>query len=59
MSNLENKLNGMKQQYREIFMKSSDAILQRVEEIRPENFEGDIFDKFAPNSNVLSGRWQF
>ena len=44
MSNLENKLNGMKQQYREIFMKSSDAILQRVEEIRPENFEGDIFD---------------
>lgn len=56
MSNLENKLNGMKQQYREIFMKSSDAILQRVEEIRPENFEGDIFDKFAPNS--IGAKWQ-
>ncbi len=37
-------------------MKSSDAILARIEEIRPEGLEGDILDKFEPNS--LGTSWQ-
>ena len=46
----------MKTKYREIFMKSSDAILARIEEIRPEGLKGDILDKFEPNS--LGTSWQ-
>ena len=56
MSNLENKLNGMKQQYREIFMKSSDAILARIEEIRPKDFNGDILTEYEPES--VGAQWQ-
>lgn len=56
MSNLENKLNGMKRQYREIFMKSSDAILQRIEEIRPKDFNGDILTEYEPES--VGAQWQ-
>ena len=37
-------------------MKSSDAILARIEEIRPEGLKGDILDKFEPNS--LGTSWQ-
>ena len=56
MAELNSKLNSMKIKYREIFMKSSDAILARIEEIRPEGLEGDILDKFEPNS--LGTSWQ-
>lgn len=56
MAELNSKLNSMKARYREIFMKSSDAILARIEEIRPEGLEGDILDKFEPNS--LGTSWQ-
>lgn len=31
-------------------MKSADAILERVEKIRPKNFDGDIFDSYEKNS---------
>ena len=37
-------------------MKSSDAILARIEEIRPEGLKGDILDKFEQNS--LGTSWQ-
>ena len=56
MAELNSKLNSMKTKYREIFMKSSDAILARIEEIRPEGLKGDILDKFEPNS--LGTSWQ-
>lgn len=56
MSELEHTVNKMKQKYREIFMKSSDAIKARVEGIRPMGFEGDIFDKFEVNS--IGAKWQ-
>lgn len=56
MAELNSKLNSMKARYREIFMKSSDAILARIEEIRPKGLQGDILDKFEPNS--LGTSWQ-
>ena len=56
MAELNSKLNSMKARYREIFMKSSDAILARIEEIRPQGFQGDFLDKHEPNS--LGAEWQ-
>lgn len=56
MADLNEKFNGMKKKYREIFVKSCDAILERVEKIRPKNFEGDIFDKYDENS--VGRKWQ-
>ena len=56
MTDLNEKLNGMKKKYREIFVKSVDAIIERVENIRPDGFEGDIFDNYAENST--GKKWQ-
>lgn len=56
MGDLKLKVNNMKQKYREIFMKSSDAILARIEEIRPKNHKGDIIDKYDANS--IGAKWQ-
>lgn len=56
MSVLGSKLNNMKQRYREIFLTSVDAIKHRVEEIKPDGFEGDIFDEYEENSKGL--QWQ-
>ncbi len=56
MTDLTGTVNNMKKRYREIFLKSMDAIQKRVEEIRPSNFEGDIFDKFDANSK--GEQWQ-
>ena len=56
MTDLTGTVNNMKKRYREIFLKSMDAIQKRVEEIRPSNWEGDIFDKFDANSK--GEQWQ-
>ena len=56
MSDLNLKLNTMKKMYREIFMKSLDAIVVRIEEIRPKSFEGEIFAKYDKNS--IGYEWQ-
>lgn len=56
MIDLNFKINNMKKKYREIFLKSVDAISQRVDEIKPQGFEGDIFDKFEPSSE--GAQWQ-
>jgi len=56
MSDLKKTLNTMKQRYREIFKKSADAIAERVNEIKPKDFTGDIFDKYEENS--LGEQWQ-
>lgn len=56
MSDLSSKLSNMKQKYREIFLTSVEAIKQRVEEIKPEGLEGDVFDKYEQNS--IGAKWQ-
>lgn len=56
MKDLSNVVKSIKQKYREIFLTTVEVIKQRVEEIKPDGFEGDIFDAFEPDS---SGRqWQ-
>lgn len=56
MSDLNSTYMRMKDRYRDIFMKSSDAIKSRVEELRPKGFEGDIFHKFEAGST--GAKWQ-
>ncbi len=56
MADLNSTFSNMKENYREIFLKSVDAIKGRVEELRPLNFEGDIFDKYEINS--IGAQWQ-
>lgn len=56
MTDLTDTLNGMKKRYREIFLKSVDAIQQRVEEIKPSDIRGDVFDTFEKNSK--GEQWQ-
>lgn len=56
MTDLNSSIKSTKQKYREIFLKSLDAIKQRVDEIKPENFDGDIFDKYEPQSRGF--QWQ-
>ncbi len=56
MNELDNVLNSMKEKYREIFLKSADAIKDRVDEIKPIDFDGDIFDTYSSDSVGVS--WQ-
>lgn len=56
MENLSKKILSTKEKYREIFLKSVDAIKARVDEIKPINFDGDIFDKFEIDSKGY--QWQ-
>lgn len=56
MADLDSTLDNMKKKYREIFQKSVDAIHTRVDELKPVNFDGEIFDLYDKNS---TGRqWQ-
>ena len=56
MIDLNKQIQSTKQKYREIFLKSADAIKARVQEIKPDGFEGDIFDRFEENS--IGAKWQ-
>lgn len=56
MSDLNSTYTEMKEKYREIFMKSSEAIKSRIEELCPSGFSGDIFDKYEPQS--VGANWQ-
>lgn len=56
MTDLNSKINTMKQKYREIFLKSVEAINERIQEIRPDEIEGDIFDTFEKDSE--GAQWQ-
>ncbi len=56
MNGLDSDIKNMKQKYREIFLKSVDAIKQRVDEIKPKDFNGDIFDEYEMKS--VGYNWQ-
>ena len=56
MADLSKTLRNIKQKYREIFLKSVDAIQGRVDELKPEDLMGGIFDTFERNSK--GEKWQ-
>ena len=56
MNSVEQQLNKQKAQYREIFLKSVDEIQKKLDEIKPEGFDGELLDKYAPES--VGYEWQ-
>lgn len=56
MENLSEVVSNMRKKYREIFLSTLDLIRQRVDEIKPKDFVGDIFDKFEKDS--YGENWQ-
>lgn len=56
MNDLSSKVDNMKQKYRKIFLSSAEAIKLRIEEIRPNGCDGDIFDVYEQNS--FGAQWQ-
>lgn len=56
MSDLENKIDEIKTDYREIFLKAASEIEQKVNALKPKNFDGEIFDNYENNS--LGKKWQ-
>ena len=59
MSDLEHTVNKMKIMYREIFMKTSDAIQLRIDEIKPKDFQGVYLISMKKIQKVFSGKLQF
>ena len=56
MDDLNSKIISVKQKYREIFLKSFDAIQEKVAQLRPDGFNGDIFEVYPKDS--LGYTWQ-
>lgn len=50
MNTVEQQLNAQKSQYREIFLKSVDEIQKRLDELKPEGFEGELLQKYESGS---------
>lgn len=44
MNDLSANLNGLRKKYREIFKKSAEEIVKRIDELRPANVDGDFLD---------------
>ena len=51
MTDLNNSITNLRKKYREIFATSLEEINQRIEEIKPKDFSGDIFDTYAKDSD--------
>lgn len=56
MSNLYSSVEKLRKEYRDIFTQSVEEITQKVEALRPENFEGDIFGEYPKES--IGRQWQ-
>lgn len=57
MNSAEEQFANQKSIYREIFLKSMDEINSRLAQIKPENVQGDLFEKYIPDSD--GEKWQF
>lgn len=56
MSNLYSTVEKLRTEYREIFTKSAMEIQRKVNELKPHNLKGDIFDQFPSGSD--GHKWQ-
>lgn len=50
MEDLSSNLNNLRLRYREIFLKTAQKIKNRIDDLKPDNFEGEILDKYAADS---------
>ena len=56
MVDLDHTIKTLRKEYREIFLKSAEEIKSKVDEIKPKDFNGEIFDKYEKDS--LGAKWQ-
>lgn len=56
MDKLGTAVEVLRKKYREIFEKSVEEIQTRIDEIKPENLTGDVFDSYERNSK--GRQWQ-
>lgn len=56
MSKLYSSVENLRKEYREIFSKTAEEIQRRVDEIKPESVQGEIFDEFPEGSD--GRKWQ-
>lgn len=56
MNNLSSSVDDLRKKYREIFEKSVEEIQTRVDEIKPDNLSGDVFDCYDAGSK--GRQWQ-
>ena len=56
MDKLGTAVEVLRKKYREIFEKSVEEIQTRIDEIKPENLTGDVFDSYERNS--MGRQWQ-
>lgn len=56
MEDLSSNLNNLRLHYRDIFLKTAIEIKKRIDFLKPDNFEGEILDKYAAGS--IGEQWQ-
>ncbi len=56
MAELNDKIADIRKEYRNIFQVSAEAINNRIEKIKPQNFKGELLNKYAANSTGQN--WQ-
>lgn len=56
MAELNDKIADIRKEYRNIFQVSAEAINNRIEKIKPQNFKGELLHKYAANSTGQN--WQ-
>ena len=56
MTELNDKVTKLKKEYREIFATMIDVIQDKLEQIKPKDFDGDLFTQYSPNS--VGQEWQ-
>ncbi len=56
MAELNKKITKLRKNYREIFVTCGDEIEKRINELKPENFGGEFFQKYEPDSDGY--KWQ-
>ena len=56
MTELNDNISKLRKNYREIFTSSVEEIQKQIDLVKPNGFEGDLFDKYEPDS--LGRSWQ-
>ena len=56
MNDLSSQLDNLRKSYREIFLTTAKEIQDNVQELKPKNCSGEIFDTFIPDS--IGWQWQ-
>lgn len=56
MTELNDNISKLRKNYREIFTSSVEEIQKQIDLVKPDGFEGDLFDKYKPDS--LGRSWQ-